>query len=67
MLLTIRMNQVPEDTWGKELPMLMLAYRSSVQESTPFTPYRLMFGQEVQLPVGIMFGGGLTPVKTHSD
>ena len=67
MLLTIRMNQVPEDTWDEELPMLMLAYRSSVQESTRFTPYRLMFGREVQLPVDIMFGGGPTPGKTHSE
>ena len=67
MLLTVWMNQVPEDTWDEELPMLMLAYRSSVQESTQFTPYRLMFGREVQLPVDIMFGGGPTPVKTHSE
>ena len=47
MLLTVRMNKVTEDTWNKELPMLMLAFRSSVQESTQFTPYRLMFGREV--------------------
>ena len=33
----------------------MLAYRSSVQESTQFTPYRLMFGREVQLPIELMF------------
>ena len=42
MLLTVRMNQVPEDTQDEELPMLMLAYHSSVQESTQFTLYRLM-------------------------
>lgn len=45
-MLTTHMEQVPEDTWDDELPMLMLAYRSSVQETTQFTPYRLMFGRE---------------------
>ena len=67
MLLTVRMNQVPPDIWDDELPMVMLAYRSSVQESTGFTPFRLMFGREVQLPVDIIYGGGPAPGETHSD
>jgi len=61
------MHQVPQDTWDDELPMLMLAYRSSVQESTRFTPYRLMFGREVQLPVYIVFGGGHAPGQKNTD
>lgn len=32
----------------------MLAYRSSVHTSTGFTPYKVLFGQEVVLPVDIM-------------
>ena len=31
----------------------MMAYRSSVHESTAFSPYRLMFGEECTLPMDI--------------
>ena len=34
----------------------MLAYRTSVQESTGCTPYYLLFGREACLPVDVMFG-----------
>lgn len=40
--------------WDKLLPYVMLAYRSSVHASTSFTPYRVLFGQEIVLPVDIM-------------
>ena len=35
---------------------VMLAYRTSVQESTGCTPYYLLFGREARLPVDVMFG-----------
>ena len=38
------------DDWDDLLPAVMLAYRSSVHESTGFSPYRLMFGEECALP-----------------
>ena len=41
-------------TWDVLLPYVMLAYRSSVQATTGFTPYKVMFGQEVVLPIDIM-------------
>ena len=33
------------------LPAVMMAYRSSVHESTGFSPYRLMLGEECTLPM----------------
>ena len=35
------------------LPPVMMAYRLSVHESTGFSPYRLMFGEECMLPMDI--------------
>ncbi len=43
-------------TWDLQLPLLMMAYRTSVQETTGETPFSLMFGREAKLPVDIMFG-----------
>ena len=59
------MGQVLEDTWDDELPMLMMAYRSSIQESTKFTPSQLMFGNEIQLPIDVSYGGGPAPGERH--
>ena len=42
------------------LPMVLLAYRTSVQETTGATPYSLMFGHEARPPADVMFGT-LTP------
>ena len=39
--------------WDDLLPAVMMAYRSSVHESTRFSPYRLMFGEECTLPMDI--------------
>ena len=42
-----------KDDWDDLLPLVMMAYRSSVHESTGFSPYRLMFGEECTLPMDI--------------
>lgn len=34
----------------------MVAYRTSVQESTGATPFSFMFGREARLPIDVMFG-----------
>ena len=48
------------DDWDDPLPAMMMVYRSSVYESTRFSPYRLMFGKECPLPMDV----GL-PRRTH--
>lgn len=42
--------------WDEHLCYVMLAYRSSIQETTRFTPHFLMFGREVRLPIDAVFG-----------
>ena len=39
------------DDWDDLLPAVMMVYCSSVLESTGFSPYRLMFGEECTLPM----------------
>ena len=43
--------------WDDNLQLVMLAYRSSVHETTKQTPFFMSFGREVCLPVDVMFGG----------
>lgn len=40
--------------WDEKVPLAMLAYRSSVQESTSETPAMMMLGREVVLPIDLM-------------
>ena len=41
------------DNWDDLLPAVMMAYHSSVHESTGFSPYRLMFGEECTFPIDV--------------
>ena len=50
------MSKNHED-WDGHLQLVMLAYRSSVHETTKQTPFFMSFGREVRLPVEVMFGG----------
>ena len=49
------------DDWDDLLPAVMIAYRSSVHESTGFSPYRLMSGEECTLPMDV----GLPPSQSR--
>ena len=52
MMLAMFASKNRED-WDDLLPAVMMVYRSSVHETTGFSPYRLMFGEECTLPMDI--------------
>ena len=45
-----------ERNWEQILPAVMMAYRTSVHKTTYMSPFMLVFGREVRLPVDDMFG-----------
>ena len=49
MMLSMFVND-RRDNWHELLPFVMHAYRTSVHESTGYSPYRLMTGEECSLP-----------------
>ena len=46
-----------QKNWDTLLPKVLLGYRSSVQSTTGYTPFFLIYGSEVMLPADIMIGG----------
>ena len=44
-----------EHSWDLKLPTLLLAYRTSIQDTTGATPFELMFGRKPQLPEDVMY------------
>ena len=42
--------------WDEYLPLVMMAYRSTMQETTGVSPNRMMFGREVNLPIDLIVG-----------
>ena len=41
--------------WDEHVPLLLLAYRSAIQESTKASPASLMFGRELRLPIDLLY------------
>jgi transposase InsO family protein len=54
-LITTYVNK-EQTNWDLYLPIMTSAYRSSVHESTQYTPNMLMFGREFNLPVNFLVG-----------
>ena len=49
MMLSMFVND-RRDNWNELLPFVMHAYRTSVYESTVYSPFRLLMGEECSLP-----------------
>ena len=51
-------HYVSEDQrdWDVHIPLMMLAYRTTPQESTWISPYKMMFGREATLPIDLLLG-----------
>ena len=62
-ILSINTSQNPEN-WDEVLPKLMCGYRTSIHESTKQTPFSLIFGREIRLPIDVMFG--LSPTTSSN-
>ena len=45
-----------QDDWDENIPLLMLAYRSSIHKTTGVSPAMMMFGRELTLPVDMTLG-----------
>ena len=41
------------DNWDKILPLTLMAYRSSVHETTQQTPHMMLFGREMTVPLAL--------------
>ena len=54
-ILSLYVNE-NHSNWDEHLPFLLMAYRSTEQESTGFTPNKLMLGREISLPIDIIAG-----------
>ncbi|XP_056001857.1 uncharacterized protein LOC130048813 [Ostrea edulis] len=48
--------QPNQRNWDEVLPLMMLAYKSSVHDTTGYSPAKLNLGRELKLPVDLVYG-----------
>ena len=53
-----------QSDWDEHVPMVLMAYRTAVHESTGLTPVKLMMGHELRIPLDLLYG--LPPDGTES-
>ncbi|GFX72750.1 retrovirus-related Pol polyprotein from transposon 412 [Trichonephila clavipes] len=44
-----------QQDWDKKLPFFLLAYMSSVHETTGYSPSQMLFGRDLHLPADLLF------------
>ena len=53
--------------WEKQLPKVCMAYNTSVQSSTGYTPFYLMFGRQARIPIDLMFNLDCQPEREPNE
>jgi hypothetical protein len=55
-MLSAFVNKETQQDWDEYLPLLMMAYRSSVHKSTGVSPCEMVFGRPINLPIDLVLG-----------
>ena len=55
-----------KSTWREQVPSLVHAYNCTRNNATGFSPYYLMFGCKLHLPIDLIFGTNMSDLKGSS-
>ena len=65
-MLSIVLNKHPE-TWESHLRPICMAYNTSLQPTTGYSPFYLMFSSRERLPIEIVYGTNQPQSQTISS
>ena len=65
-MLAMATSEYPSQ-WNSHLRNLCMAYNTSVQPTTGFSPFYLMFGRQARVPIDIMYGTPTPPMTPVTE